>query len=112
MRRVHPGVKDESCAHRLLMQPIEHTVDERSFAGSDFATQQNESLASLNSVHQAGQRFFDRFRQKQIARVRVDVERTLFESIKTLVHGLAFDHSRCWTKGIQQRAAPWPRRFE
>ena len=63
MRRVHPGIEDERRAHRLLMQPIEHTVDKRRLAGSDFTAQENKSLACLNAVHQAGQRFFNRFRQ-------------------------------------------------
>ena len=57
------------------MQPIQQPVQQRGFSSSHFARKQNEALTVLNAVGQTRQRFLNLFRQKQIARVRVDVER-------------------------------------
>jgi len=41
--RVHPGIEDERRAHRLLMQPIEHTMISVVLP-SNFTAQENEPL--------------------------------------------------------------------
>jgi hypothetical protein len=59
----------------LQAQPLQQLVDQRRFAGANFASQQNESLAALDAIRQAGQRFFRMPRQEQITRIRIHVER-------------------------------------
>src|SRR5208282_2338556 len=49
------------------------------------------AFATLNAVGEAGQRLFGVPRQKQVTRVRIDVERVGTKSEKFFVHTLALD---------------------
>src|SRR5262249_21659237 len=70
----------------LLTEPVEEFIEQSGLAGSYFAGEQNEALAGFDAVGQAGQRFLRMLRQKEIARVRVDVEGVLFQSEEVLIH--------------------------
>jgi len=80
------GLNTNAVKNALFVQPFQELVDQRGLAGSDFAGQQDEALAGLDSVGQAGQRFLRVRRQEKVARVRIDVKRILFESEELLIH--------------------------
>jgi hypothetical protein len=61
-----------------MMEPIEKAVDEGGLASAHFPRERDETLTSLDAVHQTGQGFLDLPREEQEARVGVNVERALF----------------------------------
>ena len=97
LRDAEPGIEDEGGGNAFLVQPLEQLVDQRGFSGSHLAGQQDEALAGLNSVGQAGQRFLRVMRQEKIARVRIDVERIFFESEELLIHATIPQRTACTT---------------
>ena len=68
LRDVQARVEHEGGKHALLVQPFEQLVDQRGFPGPHFAGKQDESLAGLDAIGQAGQRFLRVRRQVQVAR--------------------------------------------
>jgi hypothetical protein len=75
LAHVDLGIEYERRLDALAVQPVQQPVQKRGLPGADFASQQNEALAILDAVRQTRQRFLNLFRQEQIARVRVDIER-------------------------------------
>ena len=88
---VHARVEDESGSHLLQAQPLHQFIDQRRFAGADLAGKQHEAFAALYAIGKAGQRLFGVPREKQVARVRIDVERVGPKSKKFFVHNLTLD---------------------
>src|ERR1700733_9651793 len=86
LRDAQPRVEHKRREDALFVQPFEQLVNQRGLAGSDFAGQEDEPLAGLNSIRQTGQRFLRARREVQVAWVRVDIKRTLFESEELLIH--------------------------
>src|SRR5206468_3657021 len=86
LRNVHPRIEDKCRGHLLCPQPFEQFIDERGLARSNFAGQQHEAFAALDTVGQARERLLRVPRQKQITRIRIDVERVRPKAEKFLVH--------------------------
>src|SRR5208283_5649860 len=57
----------------------------------DLAGEQHEALAALDAIGQAGQRLFRMPREKQVARVRIHIERVGTQSKKLFVHRLTLN---------------------
>ncbi len=88
LARVHPGIEQKRGFRSPQVQPVQQPVHQRGLPGPDLSGQRDESLAGLYSVHQPGQRFLYLFRQKQIPRIRVNVERVFFQPKEAFVHDL------------------------
>src|SRR5579862_2046917 len=86
LRDAQTGVKHKGGEYPLLVEPFKQLVDQCGLAGTDFASQEDEALASFNTVGQACQGFLRVSRQEKIAGVRIDVKRILFETEEFLIH--------------------------
>src|ERR1019366_65673 len=75
LRDAHARIENERRSDLLQAQPLQQLVDERGFARTHFPREQDKTFPALDSVGQAGQRLLSMARQKQITRVRIDVER-------------------------------------
>src|SRR5260370_25592530 len=82
LRHVQPRVEDEGGGDLLQPEPFHQLVDRGSFAGSHLTGEQHEALAALYAVGKASERLFGVPREKQVTRVRIDVERVGSKSEK------------------------------
>src|SRR5262249_18625710 len=83
-----PRVKEKRRLGPLQVQPIQKTVYQGGLARSHLTGEGDEALARLDAVHQSGQRFLNLLGQKQIARIRVYIERIFLQPKEALVHDL------------------------
>jgi hypothetical protein len=83
---IHSGVEEEGRTRVAVVEPVQKTVDQGSFAGTHFTGERDKSFAGLNAVHQTGQGFLDLLRKIKEAWIGVDIKRIFFQPVEAFVH--------------------------